>query len=135
MDVENAKDKRATDAIRLENVNGLQLRDVSVEWNENDAEPAWQSALVLKNIQDFTVDTFLGRHGVREKDVPSIVVDNCVDGILTNSSAAEGTTTFIHIKGEATKDLALRFNRTSKAKKAVGFENDGVKKGVSSDKS
>ena len=135
IDVEIAKDKRATDAMRIENVNGLQLRDVSVEWNEKETEPAWQSALILKNIQDFTVDTFSGRHGLMEKDLPSIVVDNCVDGTIRNSSAAEGTTTFIHIKGEATKDLALRFNRTSKAKKAVSFENDDVKKGVSSDRS
>ena len=70
MEVENARDKRATDAIRIENVKGLILRDVSVEWNEKENEPAWQSALVLKNVQDFTVDTFSGRQGLRTKIYP-----------------------------------------------------------------
>ncbi|HTE32073.1 MAG TPA: glycosyl hydrolase family 28 protein, partial [Chryseolinea sp.] len=135
MEVENARDKRATDAIRIENVKGLQLRDVSVEWNEKETEPMWQSALVLKNIQDFTVDTFSGRQGLKDKDVPGIVVDNSTDGIVRNSSAVAGTATFIHIKGAETKDLALRYNRTGKAKKSVTFENDLVKKAVTADQS
>lgn len=135
MEVENARDKRATDAIRIENVKGLQLRDVSVEWSERETESAWQSALVLKDVQDFTVDTFSGRQGLRDKEVPGIVLDNCADGVVRNSSAAAGTSTFIHIKGAATKDLALRYNRTGKAKTSVTFENDVVKKAVSADKS
>jgi hypothetical protein len=135
MEVENAKDKRATDAIRIENVNGLQLRDVSVGWNEKETEPAWQSALVLMNVQDFTIDTFTGRQGLRDKNVPCIVLDNSVDGVVRNSSAADGTTTFIHVKGAATKEVALRLNRTSKAKKSITFEDDDVKKSVSSDQS
>ena len=135
MEVENARDKRATDAIRIENVKGLQLRDVSVEWNEKETEPAWQSALVLKNVQDFTVDTFSGRQGLRDKDVPGIVLDNSADGVVRNSSATDGTATFIHVKGAATKDLALRDNRTGKAKKSVTFENDAVKKAVTADQS
>lgn len=135
MDVENAKDKRATDAMLIENVKGLQLRDVSVEWNEKDTEPAWQSALVLKNVQDFTVDMFSGRQGLRDKDVPGIVLDNSTDGVVRNSYATDGTATFIHVQGTATKDLTLRYNRTGKAKKSVTFENDGVKKAVAADQS
>jgi hypothetical protein len=135
MEAENARDKRATDAIRIENVKGLQLRDVSVEWNEKETEPSWQSALVLKNVRDFTVDTFSGKQGLRDKDVPGIVLEDCADGVVRNSSATEGTGTFIHIKGAATKDIALRYNRTGKAKKSVTFENDVVKKAVSADKS
>ena len=133
MEVENARDKRATDAIRIENVKGLQLRDVSVEWNEKETEPAWQSALVLKNVQNFTVDTFSGRQGLSDKDVPCIVLDNSSDGVVRNSSATDEATTFIHVKGAATKDLSLRDNRTGKAKKSVTFENDGVKNAVTAD--
>jgi Glycosyl hydrolases family 28 len=135
MEVENARDKRATDAIRIENVKGLNLRDVSVEWNEKENEPAWQSALVLKNVQNFTVDTFSGRQGLKDKDVPGIVLDDSADGVVRNSSATDGTATFIHVQGPATKDVALRYNRTGKAKKPVTFENDGVKKAVSADHS
>ena len=130
MDVENAKDKRATHCIRIENVNGLQMRDVSIEWNERETEPAWQSALVLKGVQDFTVDSFAARQGLKEKNFSAIALDNCADGQIRNSSASDGTDTFIQIKGIETKNIVLRNNETAKAKKAVTFENSDVKKSV-----
>jgi len=130
MEGENAKDKRATDALRIENVKGLNLRDVSVEWNEKETEPTWQSALVLKNVQDFAVDTFSGRQGLLDKDIPGIVLDNSSDGVVRNSCATDGSATFIHVKGDATKDITLGDNRTGKAKKSVTFENGTVKKAV-----
>lgn len=135
MEAENARDKRATDAIRIENVKSLTLRDVSVEWNEKETEPAWQSALVLKNVRDFSVDTFSGRQGIRGKDVPGIVLDNSSDGVVRNSSATDGTATFIHVKGAASNGLRLSYNRTGKAKKSVTFENNAVKKAVTAGES
>lgn len=132
MEIEDAKDKRATDSIRIENVSGLQLRDVAVAWNEKETEPAWQSALVLKNVQDFTIEAFSGRQGLKEKDVPAILLDNCAGGVLRNSSATNGTATFIHTKGAATKDITLTDNRTSKANKPVSFETNDVKNAVKS---
>lgn len=119
MDVEDSKDKRSSDAIRIENVRGLKLRDITVEWNEKQTEPAWQSALVLKNVSDFTIDAFSGRQGLKAKDVPSIVLDSCSDGILRNSAAADGTGTFISITGTKSNDIELQDNRTSKARIAV----------------
>ncbi|HTF20385.1 MAG TPA: glycosyl hydrolase family 28 protein [Chryseolinea sp.] len=135
MDVENAKDKRASDAIRIENVKGLELRGVSVEWNGSEVEPAWQSALVLKNVSNFNVDNFSGRQGLSDKPVPAIVLENSTDGSVRNSSAGDETATFIYIKGIATRDVTLNDNRTSKAKKSVTFENESAKKAVTWDKS
>ena len=131
VDVEDAKDKRASDAIRIDAVRGLKLRDVSVAWNEKENEAAWQSALILKNVTDFSIDTFSGRQGLRDKDVPTLIVDNCSDGVIRNSSAGDGAATFIHVTGPATKDIILKDNQTLKAKKYVSFENDRVKKSVS----
>jgi hypothetical protein len=133
MDVEDSKDKRASDAIRFENVKGLKLRDVSVEWNEKETEPGWQSALVLKNVSDFMVDTFLGRQGLKDKDLPAIVFESCTDGLVRNSTASDGTSTFVHITGAATKDLAVIDNRTVKAKRPLSFENTSIKKSVTTD--
>ena len=130
MDVEDAKDKRATDGMRIENVNGLQMRDVSIKWKDEPTEPAWQSALVLKNVRDFTIDSFSGRQGLKKKNNPAIILDNCVEGIIRNSTASDGTETFIHIKGARTKDLTLRDNDLSRATKALTFENSDVKKTV-----
>jgi hypothetical protein len=135
IDIENARDKRATDAIRVENVKGLTLRDVSVEWNEQETEAGWQSALVLKNVRDFVIDTFSARQGLRNKDVPALVLDDSADGVVRNSRASEGTTTFMHVKGAGTKEIELRNNRIRKAKKSVTFENKEVKKAVTIDNS
>ena len=38
---ENAVDKRATDALRLEHVRGARIRDLSVRWSEDATEPKW----------------------------------------------------------------------------------------------
>jgi hypothetical protein len=131
MDVEDAKDKRASDAIRIENVKGLKLRDVTVDWNEKETEPAWQSALVLKNVSDFNVETFAGRQGLRDKDVPLILIENGIDGVVRNSSASNGTATFIFVSGTRTKNITVKDNTTIKAKRTITFENDSVKKSVS----
>lgn len=130
MDVEDAKDKRASDAIRIEKVKELKLRDVAVEWNETDTEPAWQSAIVLKNVSSFSVDAFSGRQGVKGNDVPAIVIENSVDGVVRNSSASNGTATFIYVSGAEAKDLVIKDNLTQKAKKAVTFGNGALKKAV-----
>ncbi len=130
MERENAKDKRASDAIRIENVKGLKLRDVSVEWNEKQTESAWQSALTMQNVSDFTIDSFSGRQGLLKKDIPAVVLNACSDGVIKDSSAAEGTTTFIHVAGSGTKDLVLRNNRLGESKTPITFENDKVKKAV-----
>lgn len=135
MDIENAIDKRVTDAIRVENVKGLALRDVRVEWNEKETEDGWMSAIVLKNVRDFVADTFSARQGIKNKDVPALLLDDSADGIVRNSHASEGTTTFIHVRGADTKDIELRNNRTRRAKKSVTFENEEVKKAVTIDNS
>lgn len=135
MDIEDAKDKRATDAIRIDTVRGLRLRDVSVEWNEKETEPAWQSALVLKNVSNFTIDSFSGRQGLMDKDVPAMVLVNCADGIVRNSVAPNGTATFCHFSGDDTKEITLKDNKTVKAKKSISFEDDSIKKRVTIDNS
>src|SRR5688572_16979308 len=121
---------RRRTTIRIENVKGLKLRDVTIEWSEAETEPAWVSALVLRNVSDFTVDSFPGRQGLRGKNIPAIVLENSSDGVVRNSSAAEGTDTFIHVTGDGTKDLEVKDNRTGKSKRAITFENEGVKKAV-----
>ena len=133
MDIEDAKDKRASDAIRIDTVRGLKLRDVSVEWNEKEKEPAWKSALVLRNISDFTVDTFSGRQGLTDNDSEAIRLENCANGVVKNCSAPNGTATFIHVSGAGTKDVAVKDNRTGNAKKALTFENHLVEKAVTVD--
>lgn len=133
MDVEDARDKRASDAIVLENVKGLELRSVSVAWNETAAEPAWQSAVALKNVSGFNIDNFSGRQGLLNKPLPALKFENCSEGVIQNSQATEGTATFIYISGAATKNISIVGNRTAKSKSDITFENESLKKSVNLD--
>ncbi len=120
---ENSKDKRASHALHIEGVDGLKIRDLSVKWAE-ETEPKWQSAMVLKNVTDFVVDSFSGRQGLKNGNDAAIVLDNATDGVIRNSKASEGTNTFVHIKGNPKNFVTFKDNEARKAKKAIDFEKE-----------
>jgi polygalacturonase len=126
---ENARDKRATDALRIEGVKGLNIRDLSVKWTEA-VEPKWQSALVLKNISDFTIDSFCGRQGLKDGTSPAILLEDVSDGILRESRADADTNVFVQIAGKSAKGLRLKSNYSDKARKQIGFSGENLKKDV-----
>ena len=68
---ENKPDKRATHALVFEWVKGLTLRNVEVEWDRENPEPRWESALVVRDVEGLTVDGFKGEAGRR--GLPAIV--------------------------------------------------------------
>ena len=130
MNPENVKDKRATDALKIEGVQGLKIRDLSVKWTEDETEEKWQSALVLKNVSDFVIDSFSGRQGLKNGNSPTILMEDVSDGILRESRATQDTNTFILVDGSASKDIILRDNNFNKAKKGITFANKGLMKAV-----
>jgi hypothetical protein len=69
---ENTPDKRATHAFVIERVQGLTLRDVSVEWDDQAPEPGWGSALVVRDVSELLLTGFRGRPGSRDAAVPAI---------------------------------------------------------------
>lgn len=68
---EERPDKRATHALVFEKVKGLVLRGVEVEWDRETPEPAWESALVLRDVLDLTLEGFKGEPG--RSGVPAVV--------------------------------------------------------------
>jgi hypothetical protein len=69
---ENKPDKRASHAILIERVNALILQDVAVDWDEQAPEPMWGSALVLRDVSDLRMESFRGRAGSRNAEVPAV---------------------------------------------------------------
>jgi len=130
MDEENAPDKRATDAIVADGVNGLKLRNVSVKWAEGKTEPMWQSALRLRNVTDLELINFAGRQGLKTGKDPAVVVENVIDGVIRDSRASAGTGTFLEFRGAKTKDLRLQNNDLSKAAKQLAFTNGALSRSV-----
>lgn len=70
---EEQPDKRATHALVFERVEGLTLRNVDVDWDDRSPEPAWGSAMVLRDVGRLLLNGFRGRPGNREPGTPAIV--------------------------------------------------------------
>ena len=69
---ENLPDKRATDALVFQGIDGLTLRNVEVFWDREAPEPKWGSALVLRDITGLMLEGFRGAAGRREGPLPAI---------------------------------------------------------------
>jgi hypothetical protein len=130
MNPEDAKDKRCTNALEIENVSRLSIRDLSVNWSEDSVEEKWQSALVLKNISDLELRYFSGRQGLKESDKPAIVLDNVSEVLIAESRATAGCGTFMHLSGLESRDLVMRNNNVKKAKKEISYEDKNLQRVV-----
>ena len=131
MTPEDAKDKRAGDAIKIEGVNGLNIRQLKIDWSEKEAEEKWKSALALKHISDLVIDSFWGRQGRIDGKDAAITLENVSDVIIRDSCAAGNTNSFVYLGGTNNNDITLRYNNTKKAKHEISFSNEALKNSVS----
>jgi hypothetical protein len=130
MDAENAKDKRASDAIRADIVKGLKLRNVSVRWAEDQPEPAWASALTLRNLTGLDIADFSGRQGLKGSSAAAIRLEDVSGALIRDSRADPGCGTFLEVRGPKTADIRLRTNDLRNAAKPVAWQNESLKKAV-----
>lgn len=130
MNPEDAKDKRASDALKIEGVQELKIRDLAVRWTEDETEEKWGSAVVMKDVTDFDVVSFSGRQGLKKGSAPAILLNNVSDGVLRDSRAVADTGTFIHLTGAASKDIVLRDNLVAKAGREITFGEKALEKAV-----
>jgi hypothetical protein len=126
---ENAVDKRATDAFRVELARGVHMSGLSVHWPEDKVEPKWRSALVLTRVSDFTVDGFKGRQAQRAGREAAILLDHAARGIIRHPVGTAGCRTLVHVQGD-TSDVTISGARTPAGAVPVTFANDTVKRGV-----
>ncbi|MBI5383565.1 MAG: right-handed parallel beta-helix repeat-containing protein [Verrucomicrobia bacterium] len=73
---EDRPDKRATDALIFQGIDGLTLRDVEVDWDREKAEPQWGSALVLRNISNLVLQGFRGQAARPAGPLPAVAEEN-----------------------------------------------------------
>ena len=133
MTPENAIDKRASHALRIEGVNGLHINGLAVKWADEQPENKWGSALVLRDVSEFTIDSFTGRQGLTTGDSPAIAFSEVSDGVVKNCRALPGTGTFMHVEGPASADIFLRDNNLRHAREKVTFGDKRVMKAVKID--
>jgi hypothetical protein len=127
---EDAVDKRATHGLRLEHVRGLTIRDLSVRWSGDGAEPKWQSALVLSQVSEFDISGFSGRQGLVNGTHPAILLDRVRDGTIRDARALDGCRRLVHVQGDATADITIAGSRVAAGVPAVTFETSAVRRAV-----
>ena len=69
---ENQPDKRATDGLVFEAIDGLTLRSVEVDWDREKPEPQWGSALVLRDVSNLVLQDFRGQAVHPEDSLPAV---------------------------------------------------------------
>jgi hypothetical protein len=127
---ENAPDKRADDALVIESASGVRVRDFSVRWSEEETEPKWRSALVLRKVSDFEVDGFKGRQGLPGSDAAPILLEDVDRGVIRNSEAAEGSRRLVHVGGVAVRDVTVRGSRVPSGAAVATYERSDLERGV-----
>jgi hypothetical protein len=80
---EERPDKRVSHALVIERVKNLTLRDVQVQWDEQNREPRWGSALLLRDIQNLVIQGFSGKPG--RDGVPAIIKDRVDEAKITRT--------------------------------------------------
>jgi hypothetical protein len=127
---ENAVDKRATHALQLQDVRGARIRDLSVRWAEDAAEPKWQSALVLRRVSDFEIAGFTGRQGIRDGKHPALLLDGAADGTIRGARATEGCRRLVHVQGQSTRNIAVSGAEVPAGVSTVTFESAALERAV-----
>ncbi|MCB9233790.1 MAG: right-handed parallel beta-helix repeat-containing protein [Bacteroidia bacterium] len=110
MQEEDAPDKRATDCLAMQNVDGLTLDNVQVHWDALKTEPKWGSALHFENVSNLKINRFSGRQGLIDSEFPVIRMENVQNALLENSFPASGAKTLLEISGNETQNLIIRHN-------------------------
>ena len=127
---EDAPDKRADDALRIEAASGLRIRDLTVRWDEENAEPRWRNALFLRNVSEFEIDGFKGRQGLRSSTASPIRIEGGRHGAIRNGEATEGSRQLVHVAGASSQDLSVAANRVPEGATAVTFERPELRRQV-----
>jgi hypothetical protein len=127
---ENAPDKRAEDALFIESARGVQVHDLSVRWAEDETEPKWRSALVLRKVSDFDVDAFKGRQGLTASNAAPILLEEVDRGVIRNSEATEGSRRLVHVGGVGARDVTVSGSRVPAGADVTTFERSDLERGV-----
>lgn len=116
MEPEATPDKRTTHALLFSGVDGLQLTNVAVAWNEATPEAGWQSGLVLSHVSNFQLRGISARQAPSSPSLPALSLTDCTGGIINECQAQPGTGTFVAIDGANTRDLTLHTNHLKNAR-------------------
>ncbi len=108
MVAEDQIDKRADDALYVDNTNGLVINNLDINWNQKISEPKWRSALAIEDAEDVRISGITCSQGLPDSDAPVIRFVNAKQVYLNQAFAEMHTNTFIDISGERSMNFQLQ---------------------------
>ncbi len=75
--------------------------------------------MIVSEVRGLEVYRFAGRNP--QKDQPVIRCENVNEGVIQSCAAAEGTGTFLELRGGGTREISMITNRLSRAAQEVAF--------------
>jgi hypothetical protein len=106
------------------------LQDLTIKWSEDPAEEKWQSALQVRECEDFEIRNFRGRQGLKGSASPAILLGNVSDGLIVESKAEPGCADFVQLTGDHSEGITLRYNDTIGAQNDISFSEERLKSAV-----
>jgi polygalacturonase len=100
--------------ISCSNVTGMILDNIAIRAEKGPA-------LTVTDVQGLEVYRFADRNP--QKDQPVLRLENVKDGLIQSCAAAEGTGTFLELKGPGNGEIHLMGNRLARASREVAFES------------
>lgn len=120
---------KAKNALEVRWARNFKLKNVEIVWEKPWSEK-WENAVYLENIQDVEVENLRARQA-RNDDLKSaaLVMSQVERAIIRGCQAVPGTTTFLKICGQSSRDVFLTANEWSLARRPVEFSKEvAVKK-------
>jgi len=96
----------ADHALDLRRARNVAIRGLEVEWG-TPSFPAWQSALFTEDVENISVDRFMGS-GHSTSNSPALVLQNVQRAVITRAQAQEGTSLFLKASGPRTSRIQIR---------------------------
>ncbi|MGB9835763.1 MAG: hypothetical protein ACPLRX_03365 [Candidatus Saccharicenans sp.] len=120
---------KAKNALEVRWARNFKLKNVEIVWEKPWSEK-WENAVYLENIHDVKVENLKARQA-RNDDLKSaaLVLNQVERAIIRGCQAVPGTTTFLKICGQSSRDVFLTANEWSFARRPVEFSKEvAVKK-------
>ena len=131
MRIEDYLDKRANHIFYAKSVDNLILNNINFKWDEDHAEPLWESAFYVEDAVGFELNGFTGRQGIINTDTPAMQLINVSQSSLDKIRFLEGTEVGVYISGENTKNISLgNLDLDKVCKKVVDYQVDKAKDGL-----
>jgi hypothetical protein len=114
-----AQVQKVRNAFEFRWARNLDLRNVEVFWDKPVSE-RWESAFSFRDVSGLTLDGVSARQAKLGASMAAIVFDGVEDAIVRNSKAQKGTSLFIEVRGDKSKDIQLLNNDWREAE--AGFK-------------